>query len=92
MPLSEFNRWLSRYKSAWEKLNLRGATALFTQDARYFETLYQKPLEGIEAIYGYWSAATGNQANVQFSHQTIAFVDQTGVARWRAAFTRLHSE
>ncbi len=71
MPLSEFNRWLSRYKSAWEKLDLRGATALFTQDARYFETPLSEPLKGIEAIYRYWSAATGNQANVQFTYQAL---------------------
>ena len=71
MPLSEFNRWLSRYKSAWEKLDPRRATALFTQDARYFETPFSEPLEGIEAIYNYWSAATGNQANVQFTNPAL---------------------
>ena len=43
MPLSESNRWLSRYKSAWEKLDPRGVKALFAQNARNFETLYQSP-------------------------------------------------
>jgi hypothetical protein len=91
MSLNEFNRWLSRYKSAWEELDPRGAKALFTEDARYFETPFSEPLKGIKAIYDYWSAATDNQANVQFSHQAISFKGHTGVARWQAAFTRLHS-
>ena len=79
--LANSNHGFLASKAPGEKLYPRGVKALFAQNARYFETLYQKPLEGIEAIYGYWSAATGNQADVQFSRQTIAFVDQTGVAR-----------
>lgn len=78
--------WLTRYGAAWEARDPEAAAALFSADAAYRDTPYSEPYRGRDGVRQYWSTVTADQREVGFSHQTLGFVDGTGVATWSAKF------
>lgn len=88
MNESDLGRWLDRYGRAWETRDPQAAAALFSEDARYYETPFVEPAIGRRGVFDYWANATGGQSDVSFSHEIVAVSGQRGVARWRARFTR----
>lgn len=91
MNLSDLERWLERYGRAWIERDPVAAAALFTGDARYYETPFDPPLAGRAAIRAYWEDVPGSQRDISFTSRAIAVVGATAVAAWRAAFTRVPS-
>jgi hypothetical protein len=90
--LSEFAAWLDAYGAAWRSGDPRAVTALFTEDAQYYEMPFGEPLRGRAAIARYWTAGPGEaQRNVDVSLLPLAMVERTGIARWHASFVRLRS-
>jgi len=66
--------------------------SLFSADARYFETPFDAPMVGQDAIRRYWTEGAKNaQRDVRFEAQAIAFDGRTGFAIWRATFERVPS-
>lgn len=92
MTETDFHDWLRRYGSAWEQGEPEAAVALFSPSATYFETPFEEPLAGIEAIRRYWTeGAKEGQTNVRFEASVIAFDGKTGYAHWTARFRRVVS-
>lgn len=87
----EFEGWLERYRQAWENRDPEAAAALFSPDAEYYETPFVAPARGREGVREYWANATRNQSDVCFSYETVCIIDDRGVARWWATFTRVPS-
>jgi len=46
--------WVERYEQAWRAQDVDGLDRLFAEDARYLRSPYAEPLEGLEAIRGFW--------------------------------------
>ena len=91
--LKDFDNWLKRYGDAWEKGDSDAAKTLFTSDAQYFETPFDDPMIGIDAIYKYWKDnAELGQEDVSFSYNVLAVDQNIGLAHWRADFKRLSSD
>lgn len=82
----DLEAWLARYKAAWEGRDADAAAALFSEDARYYETPYSEPFEGPKGVHEYWSRVTADQRDVDFESAAIGVVDGTGIARWSVQF------
>ncbi len=81
------NRFLAQYKEAWETKNADLAALLFTRDAHYWESPFDEPIVGREAIRSYWKGATDTQQDIRFTVRDSFTVGHTLVAEWTATYT-----
>lgn len=51
---SAVSRWLAGYEAAWRAPGTEGLADLFTDDATYLQSPYEKPLTGVDAIKRMW--------------------------------------
>ena len=92
LSLESFSSWLASYGDAWRLGDPEAAVKLFTDDAHYYETPFDDPMVGTEAIFQYWTeGAEHSQKDVQFSYQVAAVTGTVGLARWSASFVRVPS-
>ena len=91
MHRSKLEGWLGRYGRAWESRDPEAAAALFEETAEYFETPFESPFRGRDEIRRYWRGATDSQRDISFSHEILSVAASTGVARWRAEFSRIQT-
>jgi ketosteroid isomerase-like protein len=47
-------RWLAAYEAAWRTPGTEGLAEIFTNDASYRQSPYQKPVVGLDAIRRMW--------------------------------------
>jgi ketosteroid isomerase-like protein len=47
-------QWLAGYEAAWRTKGTAGLAALFTEDAAYLQSPYDKPVTGLAAIGRMW--------------------------------------
>jgi SnoaL-like domain len=88
----DFEQWLTRYGDAWTKGNPDAVVQLFSRDAAYYETPFDPPMRGSDAIHQYWTEGAKNaQTDVKFGATIIAVTGNTGYARWWATFRRVPS-
>lgn len=91
MDRSKLEGWLERYGRAWEGRDPEAAAALFEEAAEYYETPFEPPFRGRDEIRRYWRGATNSQRDISFSHEILSVAPSTGVARWRAEFSRIRT-
>ena len=87
--VEQFTQWLRAYQSAWEGRDSAAAAKLFSDDARYFWTPLAPPQQGPGEIAAAWEQAVSQQRDVRFTFHVFGVSDATGMATWRADFTRL---
>ena len=88
----DFERWLAAYGTAWKQGDPDTLIALFAPDARYYETPFDPPFVGRDAIRDYWAkGARDAQTDVHFATEIVTVSDDVGVAYWRARFVRVPS-
>ncbi len=88
MEQTAFEQWVNRYGQAWEARDAAAAARLFTEDATYQWTPFDKPLRGREAIAQAWAEATSTQEEVRFSYRVLGVDGDQGVAHWQSEFVR----
>ncbi len=87
-----FIKWLDAYGTAWQTGDPEAAVAIFSEDAKYYETPFDEPMVGKKAIYNYWREGAGqSQRDVHFMYQALSVVGNRGVAQWQANFVRVPS-
>lgn len=92
MDIATFEAWLDAYGQCWESGDSKGIVRLFSAEARYYETPFDEPMAGRDAIARYWEeGADQGQRNVRFESSGAAVVGARGFARWRASFQRVPS-
>lgn len=92
MTIHDFRRWLDRYGIAWMTGDPDAVVQLFAPDAAYYETPFDEPMLGAEAIRRYWTdGAKHAQAEVTFEASPVSLSGNTAFARWRATFRRVPS-
>jgi hypothetical protein len=90
LNLNNFNIWLATYGAAWQNADADAVITLFSNDAHYYETPFDEPMIGRPAIYNYWrEGAAESQADIHFTNQALAVVENKGLAQWQLTFTRL---
>jgi ketosteroid isomerase-like protein len=92
LSLEEYKKWLDDYGEAWQKGDADAAIGLFSDGAEYYETPFDEPMVGKEAIHKYWSEGAGeSQRDVRFLYEVITVRENKGVAQWHASFVRIPS-
>ena len=86
---AQFTEWLRGYQSAWEGRDAEAAARLFSDDARYHWTPLVPPQQGPAEIASAWNAAVSQQRDIRFTFTVFGVSGATGMATWRADFTRL---
>jgi hypothetical protein len=86
---ADFDDWLRAYGAAWEGRDSKAAVAIFTADAEYYWTPLDPPQRGHAGIAAAWEGAVSQQKDITFRYQVLAVTGTTGIATWRADFTRL---
>ncbi len=51
---SDFEDWLHQYGQVWECGDAESVIRLFTDDANYYETPVDKPMNGHDSVRRYW--------------------------------------
>jgi ketosteroid isomerase-like protein len=87
--VEQFTQWLRAYQSAWEGRDPAAAARLFTDDARYHWMPLLPPQQGPAEIAAAWDGAVGQQRDIRFTFAVFGVSGATGMATWRADFTRL---
>ena len=91
MDRDTFQTWLNALGRAWETRDADAAADLFTENATYYEDPFNPPFRGRDAIRRYWSDLPQEQGDIAVKLDPLEVTLYTGVARWTATFTRLHS-
>jgi SnoaL-like domain len=73
--------WLAAYRHAWTTDDPDEVERLFAADVRYFTAPYRAPLEGVEAVTGYWLGEKEGQIPWSFEYQVLAQEDDLFVVR-----------
>lgn len=89
LTTAQFTEWLRAYQSAWEGRDAAAAARIFSDDARYHWTPLVPPQQGPAEIAAVWEAAVGQQRDIRFTFDVFGVTGNSGMARWRADFTRL---
>src|SRR5690349_13032362 len=51
---SSVREWLTGYEAAWRAPGTKGLAGLFTEDATYLQSPYERPVTGLDAIGRMW--------------------------------------
>ncbi|WP_291057177.1 nuclear transport factor 2 family protein [Herbiconiux sp.] len=73
--------WIRGYRRAWESNDPADITALFTDDADYFEAPHQHPWHGHDAIVAGWLAARDEPGDTAFEWETVAETPEVAIVR-----------
>lgn len=93
MTNEDFQHWLARYGRAWVAGDPDAVVQLFSLEAAYYETPFDEPMIGTEAIHRYWTEGAKNaQSDVTFEATAVTISQRTGFALWRATFRRVPSQ
>jgi ketosteroid isomerase-like protein len=87
--VEQFSQWLREYQAAWEGRDPAAAAQLFSDDARYYWTPLVPPQQGPAEIAAVWEQAVSQQRDIRFKFAVFGVSGATGMATWRADFTRL---
>jgi hypothetical protein len=87
-----FEEWLAAYGKASEEDDAKASAELFAPDARSYESPFDEPLVGHEAIYDYWDKGARTLKDKESDYEMLAIHGNLGIARWQARFTHIASE
>jgi hypothetical protein len=91
LTMDTFHTWLEMYGKASRENDPQASAALFAQDAKYYETPFDEPRMGHDAIYQYWSQAAQNLKDTETAFEILTVQDSFGIARWQSKFTVIES-
>ena len=91
LTLNEFKLWLEQYGKASQENDAKASAELFAPNARYYETPFDSPLVGREAIYRYWHDAAHKLKDKTSTYEILALKDRLGIARWQSQFASIQS-
>lgn len=86
-----FGNWLYRYGKASQENDAKASSELFAQDAKYYETPFDKPMIGRQAIYEYWYKGAQALKDKESTYEIFSVKDNLGIARWQSQFTVINS-
>ncbi len=86
-----FTAWLTEYGRASAENDPQASANLFAHDARYYESPFDEPIVGRDAIYEYWKKGAQTLKDKESSFEILSVQDNRGIARWQSSFTVIES-
>jgi ketosteroid isomerase-like protein len=86
-----FTAWMTEYGRASAENDPQASANLFAQDACYYESPFDEPVVGRDAIYEYWRKGAQTLKEKEASFEILAVNGNTGIARWQSKFIVIES-
>src|SRR5512139_766301 len=86
-----FSSWLDAYSLASIQNNPQASAELFARNAEYYETPFDEPMIGRDAIHKYWEIGARTLKDKEADYQILSVKDNLGIARWQSMFTDVKS-
>jgi hypothetical protein len=87
LTLETFSSWLEAYGRASIQNDPQAWVELFAHNAEYYETPFDNPMVGRDAIRKYWEIGAQSFKEKEASYEVLSTKDNLGIARWRSKFT-----
>ena len=91
LTLETFSAWLDAYSKASIQNDPQASAELFARTAEYYETPFDEPMIGRDAIRKYWEIGARTLRDKATRYQVLSVKDLLGIARWQAEFTDVGS-
>jgi hypothetical protein len=91
LTVDAFSQWMQIYGKSSEENDPQASANLFAQDAQYYESPFDEPMTGRDAIYTYWDKGAQRLQDKQSMYQILSIKDNLGIARWQSRFTVIES-
>jgi len=88
---STFRIWLDSYGKASAENDPQASVELFARNAKYYETPFDEPMIGSNAIYKYWAMGAQAFKDKESTYEILSVKDNLGIARWQSKFTDIKS-
>ena len=79
---------IDTFGQGWSRGNVDVLMAVFSPDARFVETPFSQPLDGIEAIRSYWKEIPYYQSEISFSSGEIYVAGPWFSTEFKCTFRR----
>ena len=86
-----FSSWLEAYGRASIQNDPQASAELFARNAEYYETPFDMPMIGRDAIRKYWEIGAQALKDKEASYEVLSVKDNLGIARWQSKFTDVNS-
>ena len=83
---ADIEKWLQKYKEAWESRNPDQAVNLFADNAQYFLSPFESPFTGKSEIRDYWEDVPIFQTNNKFQFEVLFVKENKGFAHCHGTF------
>lgn len=91
LTLEMFSSWLEAYSTASIRNDPQASAELFARNAEYYETPFDAPMIGRDAIRKYWEVGAQTLKDKEASYEVLSVRDNLGIARWCSKFTDINS-
>lgn len=91
LRLEIFDAWLEAYGRASRENDSRASAELFAQNAAYYETPFDEPMIGRDAIRKYWEIGAQTLTDKASTYEILSVKGNLGIARWQSSFTDIAS-
>ena len=91
LTLETFSSWLEAYSKASIHNDPQVLEKLYARNAEYYETPFDTPMIGRDAIRKYWEIGAQTLKDKEASYEVLSIRDNLGIARWRSKFTDINS-
>ena len=89
----DLDRWVAKYRKAWESNDPGHIAALWTEDAVWYRRPDDEPVVGRDAIVAAWLEVADAPGETRFEYEVLGFGDGVGFVRgWTTYQTRPPSE
>lgn len=86
-----FDSWMEAYGRASRENDAQASVDLFTQEAEYYETPFDAPMIGRDAIFRYWQKGTQTLTDKESTYEILSVKKNVGIAHWQSKFTVIES-
>jgi len=91
LTLETFSSWLEAYGRASIQNDPQASAELFARNAEYYETPFDAPMIGRDAIRKYWEVGAQTLKDKEANYEVLSVKNNLGIARWQSKFTDVNS-
>jgi hypothetical protein len=91
LTIDQFTKWMDTYGKASREDDPQTSADLFSLDAKYYESPFDEPMIGREAIYHYWNKGAQTLKDKESMYEILSVKNNLGIARWQSQFTNINT-
>lgn len=91
LTFETFSSWLEAYNRASIQNDPEASAELFAPNSRYYETPFDEPMVGRDAIRRYWEIGARTFKDKEAAYEVLSVKEHFGIARWQSKFTDTHT-